>query len=387
MNNSKNVNNTIDEKLKNLQRQEAINNSESDDYNVSDDVYNSEQAEKVFVENDSLKPGVTLSDDFGNEIVDSDPFDQEEEFEDDFGIPAHKKTLDVVFDKPDFEDDIGDSEESDTNDISNVKNNDIENDEVDMNSTSSENEVYLKNDDSELKPVESICETDENENHVDEKQQNNNNDEIDKCIEKQNKKPSFIAVSTITSFVLIILSICTYYCIVSMASYNNSLTNEQMDSVSFIELSVNMMLKSNSSQEKFKTLTEQYIDGYITNDQYLSEMALLSNEVKELVSIYESSSSEFSDIDGYDSLSVYVKAYIINADLIIGVAKNKIELGKEKADIVESYNLLNEKRNAAYSDITKTLKNIADSYNIEVVIENGIVKCNIPVQDTKTGSK
>lgn len=371
--------------MKNLQRQEAIHNTDSDNYDVSDSVYDGDNENKVFVSDDPLKPGVKLSDDFGNEINDDDPFDQEDEFEDDFGIPKQKKTLDIVFDTPDFNDDLATNEDVSDNEPDDEPEQNVESDSVEPSLDASSDNVDSDDD------TEQTTGSDNDDAKSDVQSENVSSEtvidkKLDDKIERSNKKPEFIVAATLASFALIILALISYFCIVKIVSASNKPTTDQQAAISLIELSANVVTKSNVIYDKLNTVTEQYIAGYINKEQCISEINSIEDSIDELISLYTSNSSDFSEVNGYNSICLYTGSYISNTSLIINAIKPQVESDMPKSEIVNGYNSLAKKRTNSYTDIVNIIQSISTDYNIDLLIDKESIRCNIP-NNTKTGSK
>ena len=367
--------NLSEEKLKELQRKEAL--STSDEYDIQDQTYDSAPLTRQYVKDDVVAKGAQF-------VIEDD--------EDD--MFASERHGDVIMDYDDEEDVI----------VINPPSKDPEPVEEDVNSK------YMKKSVEEIrtapgferKPVTEALSTEvihgtparttapENErDYIDRGATVKYKDskEFDK-LEKQPKekkqrnlgwlKPVLSIVAIIVS---IILAILLFFFIKDFNGPSQQANTQKNEYVMFVNETNKILTVENSTCKEFKNITEQFIIDAVTVDEYITKVTQLRAELNlEFQNYYSLSVSNSLDVYDIKSLTYdYIKIVLNTMDGIIG-SKEKTETEIKQLVLSTTGDQL-AAREQQFTNILSLINENAKKYDIESEVQENTVYFNVEVNN------
>lgn len=346
---SRNNHDVSEEKLKELQRREAL--SDSDEYDIQDKTYERAPITRQYVKDDVIVKGAEFVDDEDDDIVIQPT------------MPVVEEEIVVV---PEF--------------------------------TPLENK-YIKTEKKEADPIppepkpvavkpykpKLDSRPDSERDYIDrEKAIYDMGGEFEKVKKtkpkKEKKEISFEWVKPALSIMALILSVLLAFFLFSyirgMNAGNDSLNYVQDEYVSFIESTNSLLLYENNACKEFRNVTEQFIVDVMGKEAYMSKLKEIKQSLLTEVNTY--SLKEYSHISVYD-MRILTVEYVKNTTNAIDML-----LALEDADVVNVkmaiLNNLEDRfnaRNVHFNNIVSIIHDTASTYDIESKVNGSIIYLNI----------
>lgn len=361
-----------EDKLKNLQRKEALNDSEQ--YNISDDTYNRRPLTRQYVEDDVITKGGEFVDDdepiivYNDESHGDEVYDYSEEANietpvivDDEPAPRRKEEQPVVINIPKFEPIYPRPETS----LTVVPDNNSRLDEDERDYLDRDNTI--RSDDNQFEPV--------------------NNKPVKKTTEpkpQKEKKPlnlSWLKPAGIILVILISIIVAIVLFRSSAANNNGEAVNYvHNDYAAFVEDTRVLIAFENTQVKEFKNLTEQYlIGGLLEKQEYLNRISTIKTNMSQKASEY--SLQEYSSVDVYDVKFVvvdYTKTLINTIDMLL-TADTQTDL-QLKTLILNEVNDRLATRTQQFSNVANLLNSTAEKYQIESEFKEKVFYLDIEIE-------
>ena len=346
---SRNNHDVSEEKLKELQRREAL--SDSDEYDIQDKTYERAPITRQYVKDDVIVKGAEFVDDEEDDIViqpTTPPVEEDVVVIPEF-TPLENKYIKTETKKPEPA-----PKQPKPMTVSPYKpkldgHPDSERDYIDR-----ENAIYDMG--SEFEKVKKTKPKKEK-----------------KELNFEWVKPALSVMALVISF-LIAFFLFSY--IRGMDTNNDNVNYVQDEYVSFIESTNSVLLYENNACKEFRSVTEQFIVDVMEKEDYMSKLKEIKQSLLAEVNTY--SLKEYSHISVYD-IRILTVEYVKNTTNAIDML-----LALEDADVVNIkmaiLNNLEDRfnaRNVHFNNIVSIIHDTASTYEIESKVNGSIIYLNI----------
>lgn len=374
-----------EEKLKELQRKEAL--SDSDEYDIQDNTYDRAPLTRQYVKDDVVVKGSQFVDDDDEDILIVNPVTTKPVLEDDEDIIVIAKP--PVITPPPVEESIDDKYTKKSAPVTKPKN------ESKVDATPKTEEPVVekpkkqdppKNLPAKMKlkePNESDRDYIDRENTI----HYNGIAEFEK-IEKEKPvktkkqvnlswlRPVFAALAIILS---VIIAIFLFGLIRDYQANAQAPDAAKLEYVEFVELTNKTLAYENSNCKDFKNVTEQFIIDAISKDVFIQEITKIRTNLSSEMTNYSLTTYDHIDVYDIKTLSVdYLKTAINTIDKILA-EKDSDEVAL-KTIILSDVNDIMSTREQQFNNIVSLINDTSVKYDIESELQEGTVYFNVNVE-------
>lgn len=367
---SRNNHDVSEEKLKELQRKEALMNSD-DEYDIQDNTYDRAPITRQYVKDDVVVKGSQFVDDDEDDIIIVAPNTNTtptlDAYDEDIIVIAEPPETPVIKNEPSIEDKYTKQEpqkeapkpqdkpknSEPTNLPSKYKmkeHDETGRDYIDRDSTVRYNGIAEFERIPKEKPAKP--KKDVNLNWL---------------------KPVLSVVAIIIS---IIIAIFLFNFIKDFQSNEQVLDTTKNEYIEFVELTNSTLLSENTTCKEFKNITEQFVIDAISKDVYLEQIATMKTALMTEMSTYSLKTYEKIDVYDIKTLTVdYIKAVLNVMDKILA-AKDE-DANAIKSIVLSDVNDGLSTREQQFNNIIALINDTSVKYDLESELKEGIVYFNV----------
>lgn len=383
---SRNNHDISEEKLKELQRKEAL--SDSDEYDIQDKTYESAPLTRQYVKDDIVAKGSELVDDdgavlrngnvkHGDRIMDDEEEDiiiiEEPPVQDippveDINEKYTKKPTKPVFEDIDFSSD----------DTAKEQNLPIEKPKKDKKAEPKSETRLTK---------ENFDHQDYNRDYIDrENTIYNNEDQQFEKIEKVKKEKKSVnwgwlkpVVSILAIILSIILAVVLFFFIKGFTSDKQELSPEKSEYIQLVEMTNDAMLVENTISKEFLATTEQFVIDAMSKENYILRLEAMYDELNSEILQY--SDSRFEYVKDYEIKSLSLEYLRITLKAVESVLDIKDQDSMAmKTYILSNVNEQMGSREIQYKNLLALMNETSAKYKIESELKENIIYFNVTVE-------
>lgn len=371
-----------EEKLKELQRREAL--SDSDEYDIQDKTYDSAPLTRQYVKDDVVAKGSELVDDDGAVLRN-----------------GNVKHGDVIMDDDEDEDIIIIEEPPVVNippveDINDKYTKKPLNKPVFEETVSEETPKPKKEEAKKVKKTETSLtkknfeQSEYNRDYIDREKTiyDNGDQKFEKVVKEKpakEKKPVNLSwlkptIAVLAIVISLILAIVLFFFIKGFTSDKQELSQEKAEYIELVEMTNSAMVVENTIAKEFLATTEQFVIDAITKEKYIERLESLCDDLNKEIAIY--SDSRFEYVKDYEIKSLSLDYLRITLKCMESVLEAK------EQDVVEIKTLIlstmNEKmstRENQYKNLLALMNETSAKYKIESELQENIIYFNVTVKE------
>ena len=366
---SRNNHDVSEEKLKELQRKEALMNSD-DEYDIQDNTYDRAPITRQYVKDDVVVKGSQFVDDDEDDIIIVAPntsttptLDTEEEdiivIAEPPVTPVNKNESSVndKYTKPEPEKEPAKIEKPKKSESTNLpskykmkEHDETGRDYIDRDSTVHYNGIAEFERIPKEKPIKPKKE-----------------------VNLGWLKPVLSIIAIVAS---IIIAIFLFNFIKDFKSTEQVLDATKNEYIEFVELTNSTLISENTTCKEFKNVTEQFIIDALSKEVYLEQVATMKESLMSEMSTYSLKTYEKIDVYDIKTLTVdYMKAVLNVMDKILA-AKDE-DVNKIKSIVLSDVNDGLSTREQQFSNIIALINDTSVKYDLESELKEGIVYFNV----------
>jgi hypothetical protein len=381
---SRNNHDISEEKLKELQRREAL--SDSDEYDIHDKTYESAPLTRQYVKDDIVAKGSELVDDDGavlrnGNVKHGDRIIDDEEDEDIIiieeqpivNIPPVEDINDKYTKKQPTKPIFADDEEEPEVKKTEPKLPAVKPKKEKKKEPKSENALAKKNFDHQ----------DYNRDYIDRENTIYNDDQKFEKFEKskKEKKPVNLSwlkpvVSILAIILSIILAVVLFFFIKGFTSDKQELSPEKSEYIKLVEMTNDAMLVENTISKEFLATTEQFVIDAMSKENYILRLESMYDELNSEILQY--SDSRFEYVKDYEIKSLSLEYLRITLKAVESILDIKDQDSMEmKTYILSNVNEQMGSREIQYKNLLALMNETSAKYKIESELQENIIYFNV----------